>query len=82
MGFTHCDSQLGVNPRDGKSWLRRDAGRTQLCAGHARGGKDACQGDSGGPLFSADSGQFVQYSREFFKNLVRKSCKPLECRRF
>lgn len=25
-------------------------GETQICAGVAKGGKDACQGDSGGPL--------------------------------
>lgn len=26
-----------------------------LCAGNARGGKDACQGDSGGPMATRDT---------------------------
>jgi trypsin len=29
-------------------------GATELCAGHAAGGKDTCQGDSGGPLMVPD----------------------------
>ena len=30
--------------------------KSQICAGHAEGGRDACQGDSGGPLVSRDPG--------------------------
>ncbi len=33
--------------KESYSWV----GKGQLCAGEARGGKDACQGDSGGPLW-------------------------------
>lgn len=61
--INQCNAQLGMNPRDGKSWLNPAADyQSQLCAGHRRGGKDACQGDSGGPLFQmSGKRRYTQY---------------------